>query len=79
MVATLPVEVQKKEALVASSQKQWPTIMIVIAVILLIGPIIWALSLTMHVLAATGIGLVIAVVVIVLAFMWAKKRVDEKR
>lgn len=53
--------------------------MIVIAVILLIGPIIWALSLTMHVLAATGIGLVIAVVVIVLAFMWAKKRVDEKR
>jgi hypothetical protein len=64
---------------VASSDNKWPTAIIVIAVILLIGPIIWALSLTMNILAATGIGLVIAVVLIVLAFMWAKRRVDSQR
>ncbi|MGI9666370.1 MAG: hypothetical protein ACR2N2_04600 [Acidimicrobiia bacterium] len=63
----------------ASNQKQWPVAIIVIAVILLIGPIIWALSLTMNVLAATGIGLVIAIVAIVAAFIWFKKRVDAKR
>lgn len=63
----------------ASSDNKWPTAIIVIAAILLIGPIIWALSLTMNVIAAAGIGIVIVGVLIVLAFIWFKRRVDAQR
>lgn len=50
--------------------------MIVVAIIILIPPIVWALSLTMDVLAATGIGFIIAVVLIVLAYRYLNKRVN---
>ena len=63
----------------ASSDNKWPTAIIVVAAILLIGPIIWALSLVMNVIAAAGIGIVIVGVLIVLAFMWFKRRVDAQR
>ena len=56
--------------------KKFPTWMIVVAIIILIPPIIWALSTTMHILAATGIGFVIAIVLIVLAFRYLNDRVN---
>jgi hypothetical protein len=52
-----------------------PTWMVVVALLILIPPIVWALSTVMSILAAVSIGFVIAVVAIVAAFIWLKNRV----
>jgi hypothetical protein len=52
-----------------------PTWIVVVAVLILIPPIVWALSTVMHILAAVSIGFVLAVVAIVAAFIWLKNRV----
>ena len=58
-----------------SNQATW---IIVVAAILLIGPLIWALSIVMDVLYAAGIGAIIFIAVIVIAFIFVKGRYDEK-
>jgi hypothetical protein len=50
--------------------------MVVVAIILLAGPIIWALSAFMHIFAAMSIGGILVVVAIVLLFIWLNKRVN---
>lgn len=57
------------------THNRWPTWIVVVAVLLLIPVIVWALSMVMSILAAVSIGVVIAVVAIVALFIWLKKRV----
>lgn len=47
----------------------------VVAVLILVPVIVWALSTVINILAAVSIGFVIAVVAIVGAFIWLKNRV----
>lgn len=50
--------------------------MIVIAIILLAGPIIWGLSAVMHIAAAMSIGGILVVIAIVALFVYLNKRVN---
>lgn len=64
---------------VASQSKNTnATWIIVVAAILLIGPLIWALTIVMDVLYAVGIGAIVFIAVIVIAFIFVKGRYDEK-
>jgi hypothetical protein len=63
----------------SSSESRFPTWMIVISIIILAGPIIWALSLFMHIVAAMSIGGILVVVALIALFIWLKGRVDDKR
>jgi|COG998Drversion2_1049125.scaffolds.fasta_scaffold343341_1 uncharacterized membrane protein len=63
----------------ASNQNEFPTWMVVVSIIILAFPIIWALSLFLDILAAMSIGGILIVVALVLLFIWLKKRVDAER
>lgn len=63
----------------ANRDNRWPTWVIVVAIIILIPPIVWALSLTMDILAAISIGAVIFIVAVVALFIWLRGRVDQGR
>ena len=61
----------------STQEKQdFPTWIVVVAIILLAGPIIWALSIFMGLLQAMSIGGILVVVAIVLLFIWLNKRVN---
>jgi nitrate reductase gamma subunit len=60
-------------------EKQWPTWVVVVAILILAIPLIWMLSIFMHVLAAMSIGGILVVVAIIGLFVWLNRRVDEKR
>lgn len=62
----------------SQSNSSTATWIIVVAAILLIGPLIWALSIVMDVLFAAGIGAIIFIAVIVIAFIFVKQRYEEK-
>jgi len=53
--------------------------MIVISILILAGPIIWALSLFMHIIAAMSIAGILVVIALVALFAWLKREVDEQR
>ena len=63
----------------ASNQNEFPTWMVVVSIIILAFPIIWALSLFLDILAAMSIGGILFVVALVLLFIWLKRRVDAER
>lgn len=58
------------------TQQHWPTWVVVVAIIILIPPLVWALSTTMNILAALSIGGIVAVALIVALFVWLKNRVQ---
>jgi len=60
-------------------EQQWPTWVVVVAILILAIPLIWMLSIFMHVLAAMSIGGILVVVAIIALFVWLNRRVDEKR
>ena len=62
----------------ANQSNNTATWIIVVAAILLVGPLIWALSLVLNVVAAAGIGIVIFFVVVVWAVVWARGRYQDK-
>lgn len=64
---------------VANQSNRWPTWVVVVAIIILIPVIVWALSLTMSLLAAMSIGGVLLIAAIVGLFVWLRGRVDERR
>ena len=64
-------------ARVANRDNRWPTWVVVVAIIILIPPLVWALSLTMDILAAISIGAVVLIVAIVALFVWLRRRVDS--
>jgi heme/copper-type cytochrome/quinol oxidase subunit 4 len=56
--------------------KKWPTWVVIVAILILAIPIIWGLSIFMHILAAMSIGGILVVAGIIGAFIWLEKRVD---
>lgn len=58
------------------AQKQWPTWMIVVAALILIGPIVWALWVAVNLVTAMSIGGILLVVLIVWVFTRLNKRVN---
>ena len=63
----------------ASNKNEFPTWMVVVSIIILAFPVIWALSLFLNIVAAMSIGGILVVVALVLLFIWLRKRVDAKR
>ena len=57
-------------------KQDFPTWIVVVAIILLAGPIIWALTIFMSVLQAMSIGGILVVIAIVALFVWLNKRVN---
>ena len=74
----LPAKVERNP-LATQTKKQWPTWMIVVAVLILLPPLVWALSITFNIVAAMSIGGILLVVAIVVLFIKVKGRVDEVR
>jgi nitrate reductase gamma subunit len=60
-------------------EQQWPTWIVVVAILILAVPFIWMLSIFMHILAAMSIGAILVVAAIIGVFVWLNRRVDEKR
>lgn len=58
------------------AQKQWPTWMVVIAVLILIGPIMWAAWVAFNLVTAMSIGGILLVVLIVWIFTRLNKKVN---
>jgi hypothetical protein len=63
----------------ASQKNEFPTWMVVVSIIILAFPVIWALSLFLDIVAAMSIGGILVVAALVLLFVWLKRRVDAKR
>jgi hypothetical protein len=63
----------------AQTKNEFPTWMVVAAIVILAIPVIWALSLVLDVVAAMSIGGILVVVALVLLFVWLKRRVDARR
>jgi len=53
--------------------------MVVISIVILAVPIVWALSLFLDILAAMSIGGILVVVGLVVLFIWLKREVEEQR
>jgi hypothetical protein len=62
-----------------SAQRQFPTWIVVVAIIILAFPIIWALSLFLDIIAAMSVGGILVIVALVVLFIWLKGRVDAER
>jgi len=60
----------------SQTKQDFPTWIVVVSIIILAGPIIWALSIFMDIIAAMSIGGILVVVAIVLLFIWLNKRVN---
>ena len=58
------------------AQKQWPTWMVVVAVLVLIGPIMWATWVAVNLVAAMSIGGILLVVLIVWVFSRLNRKVN---
>jgi hypothetical protein len=63
----------------AQTKNRYPTWMVVVSFVVLGLLVFWALTLFLDVVAAMSIGGILAVVGLVLLFIWLKKRVDAKR
>ena len=50
--------------------------MVVVAIIILAGPIIWALTIFFDIVTAMSIGGILVVVAIIALFIWLNKRVN---
>lgn len=60
-------------------KKQWPALMIVVAIVILIPPIVWALSIAINIVTAISVGGILLVAGIVWLFIAIKGRVDAER
>ena len=59
-------------------EQRWPTWVVIVANLILAIPIIWALSIFMHILAAMSIGAILVVAAIIGVFIWLRGRVEEQ-
>lgn len=58
-----------------STDNRFPVWITVVAIVILIPVLVWALSTVMHIAAAMSIGGILAVAGIVLLFIWLRRRV----
>jgi hypothetical protein len=58
------------------TKQKWPTWVIVVAIVILAGPLIWALSIFMHIIAAMSIVGILVVVAFIALFVYVNKRVN---
>ncbi|HZJ48326.1 MAG TPA: hypothetical protein VFD97_04735 [Acidimicrobiia bacterium] len=62
-----------------ADKNRFPTWMIVISIIILAVPVVYALDLFLHILVAMSIGGILVVAALVALFIWLKREVDEQR
>jgi hypothetical protein len=61
----------------STEHNRFPTWMIVISILILAGPIIWALAVIFDIVTAMSIGGILVVVAIIALFVWLNKRVND--
>ncbi len=60
-----------------TTKQHWPTWIVVVSIIILIPPVVWALSSAMNILAALSIGGILAIVAVVALFVWLKNQMAD--
>jgi len=60
-----------------STKQHWPTWVTVVAIVILIPPIVWALSGVLSVVAALSIGGILLIVGVFALFVWGLKRAES--
>jgi len=60
-------------------EQQWPTWVVIVAVLILAIPLIWMANIFFGLLGAMSLGGILLVVGIIALFVWLNRRVDEKR
>ncbi len=63
----------------SSTHNRFPTWMIVVSILILAVPIVWALTLFLDIITAMSIGGILVVIGLVVLFIWLKREVDEQR
>lgn len=61
----------------SESSQKWPTWVVVVAVLLLLGPVIWALYVVFNLLTAISVGGLLIIVALIFLFIWLKDRVAD--
>ena len=59
-------------------KRQWPTWVIIVAILILAIPIIWGLAILTNLLAAMSIGGILIVAGIIGVFIWLRGRVEKE-
>ncbi len=70
-----PVEIERK--LVTQQQQHWPTWVVVVAIIILIPPLVWALSSAISIIGALSIGGILLIGGVVALFVWGLGKADN--
>jgi hypothetical protein len=60
----------------SEAKQDFPTWIVVVSIIILAGPIIWALTIFFDIVTAMSIGGILVVVAIIALFIWLNKRVN---
>ncbi len=60
-------------------EQQWPTWVVIVAVLILAIPLLWMANVFFGLLGAMSLGGILLVVGIIALFVWLNRRVDEKR
>lgn len=61
----------------SDTRQKWPTWVVVVAVLLLLGPVVWALSVVFNLLTAISVGGLLIIVALIFLFIWLKDRVAD--
>lgn len=61
----------------SENEQRWSTWVVVVAILILAIPIIWALSIFMHIIAALSIGGILVIAGIIGVFIWLNSRIDR--
>lgn len=59
-----------------TTKQHWPTWVVVVSIVILIPPVVWALSSAMNILAALSIGGVLLIAGVIALFAWGLRRAD---
>jgi uncharacterized membrane protein len=59
------------------NEQRWSTWVVVVAILILAIPVVWALSIFMHIIAALSIGGILLIAAIIGLFIWLNSRVDK--
>jgi hypothetical protein len=60
----------------SEAKQDFPTWIVVVSIIILAGPIIWALTIFFDIITAMSIGGILVVIAIIALFIWLNKRVN---